>query len=80
MTTYTSRDYKISLCLLHTENTRYQYPNLSTIASALETFQTIVQIESSIKHQNIDVASQFPKDECSNIHQFVTPAGCCRRP
>ncbi len=45
MTTYTSRDYKISLCLLHTENTRYQYPNLSTIASALETFQTIVQIE-----------------------------------
>ncbi len=45
MTTYTSRDYKISLCLLHTENTKYQYPNLSTIAAALETFQTIVQIE-----------------------------------
>ena len=45
MTTYTSRDFKISLCLLHTENTKYQYPNLTTIAAALETFQTIVQIE-----------------------------------
>ena len=45
MSTYTSREYKISLCMLHTENTKFQYPNISTLASALETFQTIIKIE-----------------------------------
>ena len=45
MTTYSCKDYKISLCMLHTEETKYQYPEIGTISGALETYQTIIKIE-----------------------------------
>ena len=44
-TTYTNKDYPLSLCLLHTGKSKYEYPNLGTISSALETWQTIIKIE-----------------------------------
>jgi hypothetical protein len=44
-TTYTSKDYPLSLCLLHTGKSKYEYPNLGTISSALESWQTIIKIE-----------------------------------
>lgn len=33
----------ISISLIHTKNQEYEYPNEGNIASALETFQTIIQ-------------------------------------
>lgn len=45
LATYESRDYKFSLCLLHTQESLYEYPDLGTLSSALETYQTIIQIE-----------------------------------
>ena len=45
LTTYKSKDYPISLCLLHTSDSKYEYPDLGTLASALETYQTILKIE-----------------------------------
>lgn len=44
-TTYTSKDYPLSACLIHTGKSKYEYPNLGTLASALESYQTIIKIE-----------------------------------
>lgn len=35
--------YPIEVALLHTRDTEYEYPNEGNLASALETFQTIIQ-------------------------------------
>ena len=45
MTTYTNKDYNFTMCLLHTDNSKFQYPDLGIIASALETYNAIVKIE-----------------------------------
>jgi hypothetical protein len=46
LTSYMNKKYKFSLCLLHTDDTtRYEYGDIGTLHSALETYQTIIQIE-----------------------------------
>jgi len=46
MTTYTSKDFpKLSLCMLHTGKSKFQYPNIGTLVNALESYQTIIKIE-----------------------------------
>jgi hypothetical protein len=46
MSLYTSKDYKFGVCMLHTNNdTKFEYPNVGMIYGALETYQTIIQIE-----------------------------------
>lgn len=40
---YHAQKYPIEISLLHTKNTEYEYPNEGNLASALETFQTIIQ-------------------------------------
>ena len=46
LTSYVNKDYKISLCLLHTDDsTQYEYGDIGTLHSALETYQAIIQIE-----------------------------------
>jgi len=44
-TTYSNKDYPLSVCLLHTGKSKYEYPNLGTLTSALESYQTIIKIE-----------------------------------
>lgn len=43
MSTYQSDTLPIVVSLLHTRNNEYEYPNEGNLASAIETFQTIIQ-------------------------------------
>lgn len=43
ISTYRADGYPIMVSLLHTRNHEYEYPNEGNLASALETFQTIIQ-------------------------------------
>jgi len=44
ISTYTSDLSGISVSLLHTKKLKFEYPNEGTLVSALETYQTIVQM------------------------------------
>lgn len=45
LTRYHAKDVPIEVALLHTKQNEYEYPHEGNLASALETFQTILQFK-----------------------------------
>ena len=45
MSTYKCKDFNLTTCMLHTDNTRFQYPDIGYLAGALETYNALFKIE-----------------------------------
>lgn len=45
MSTFRCKDYKIQVCMLHTDNSKFQYPDIGYLAGALETYNALFKIE-----------------------------------
>ena len=45
MSTYKCKEFNLTVCMLHTDNTKYQYPDIGYLAGALETYNSLFKIE-----------------------------------
>lgn len=45
MSTYKCKDLNLTVCMLHTDNTKFQYPDIGYLAGALETYNSLFKIE-----------------------------------